>query len=216
MPQVSGDRNLVVAHLARAGAALGAGQERRAVADLDVVDAKLRDDHEAPLLEWPHTTPATTLRGYRMIAAGLRANAHYKLGELDDAAAALERRRALALERYAATRIDEHLRGLGLVEARLADVARDRHDVAGANRWLGLALDRADTWQRRTGVPLHADQLDLLRFAAQLRLDRQLTLALDLPRRLDAAVGKLAAEHDPAFRVEQRWLEIDAALLALP
>ena len=214
IPSVTGDRNLVVAHLARAGAALGAGQARRAVADLDVVDGKLRDDHEAPRLEWPHTTAATTLRGYRMIAAGLRANAHLALGELDAASAALERRRALAVDRLAKSGIDEHLRGLGLVEARLADLARDRHDDAGANRWLGLALDHADALQKRTGVPLHADSLDLLRFAAELRLDRKLTLTLDLPRRLDAAVAKLAAERDPTFRVQQRWLEIYAALLA--
>jgi hypothetical protein len=214
MPLVAGDRNLVVAHLARAGAALGAGQARRAVADLDVVDAKLRDDREAPRLEWPHTTAETTLRGYRMIAAGLRANAHLKLGELDAAAAALEHRRQLAVDRFAAASIDEHLRGLGLVEARLADLSRDRHDVAAANRWLGFALDRADSWQKRTGVPVHSDQLDLLRFAAELRLDRQLQLTLDLPHRLDAAVATLATERDPAYRVQQRWLEIYAALLA--
>ncbi|HEX8953547.1 MAG TPA: hypothetical protein VF945_16940, partial [Polyangia bacterium] len=214
LPSVRGDRNLVVAHLARAGAALGAGQARRAVADLDVVDAKLRDAKEAPRLEWPHTTPQTTLRGYRMIAAGLRANAHLTLGELDRAQAALERRRTLAVERLAATGIDEHLRGLGLVEARLADVARDRRDFAAANRWLGLALAHADAYQKKTGVPLHADQLDLLRFAAELRLDGNLQLGIDLPRRLDDAVARLAAEHDPAFRDQQRWLEIHAALLA--
>ena len=216
MPSVTGARNLVVAHLARAGAALGANQARRAVADLDVVDRRLGDDREAPRLEWPHTSAATTLRAYRMIAAGLRANADLALGELDAASAALERRRALAIDRFAKSGIDEHLRGLGLVEARLADVARDRRDVAGANRWLGFALDRADTWQHRTGVPVNGDQLDLLRFAAELRLDRQLTLTLDLPRRLDGTVAKLASEHDPALRVQQRWLEIYAALVALP
>ncbi|MCA1664767.1 MAG: hypothetical protein LC659_10935 [Myxococcales bacterium] len=76
------------------------------------------------------------MRDYRMIAAGLRANAHLALGDLDAAAAALERRRAVAIDRFVASRIDEHLRGLALVEACLADLARDRHDVAGANRCL--------------------------------------------------------------------------------
>ena len=131
MPPVRGDRNSVVARLARAGAALGAGQPRRAVADLDVVDAALRDDRAAAALEWPHTSPATTLRGYRLIAAGLRANAAPAARRARRRAGALERRRALAVERLAATGLDEHLRGLALVEARLADVARDRHDVAG-------------------------------------------------------------------------------------
>ncbi len=209
-----GERNLVVAHLARAAAALGHGEARKTVADLDVVDQKLADDTLAAALVWPHTTPATTLRGYRLMASGLRANAHLRLGELDRAQTALERRRGLAADRLAATKLDEHLRGLGLVEARLADVAHDRKDAAAANRWLGLALADADAWQKHTGVPLHSDALDLLRFAAELRLDGQLTLTLDLPARLDAAVAKLAVEHDPVFRTQQRWLEVDAALLA--
>ncbi|HEX6836827.1 MAG TPA: hypothetical protein VF334_09660, partial [Polyangia bacterium] len=51
LPSVRGDRNVVVAHLARAGAALGAGQARRAVTDLDVVDGQLKGDREAPALE---------------------------------------------------------------------------------------------------------------------------------------------------------------------
>ena len=210
----AGDRTLVAAHLGRAAAALGKGEARVTVADLDVVDGKLANDAIATALRWPHTTPETTLRGYRLMAAGLRANAHLRLGELDRAQAALERRRALAADRYAATKLDEHLRGLALVEARLADVAHDRQDAAAANHWLGLALDDADAWQRHTGVPLHTDSLDLLRFAAALRLDRQLTLTIDLPARLEATVAKLAAEHDPAFRTQQRWLEVDAALLA--
>ena len=141
-----------------------------------------------------------------------------RLGELDAAAVALERRRTLALQRLGATALDEHLRALGLVEARLADIARDRRDAAGASRWLGLAIDHADAYQRRTGVPLHVDRLDLLRLGAELRLDRQLDLKLDakldLPHRLATAVDNLATARDPAFRVQQRWIEIYAAALA--
>jgi len=214
LPSVHGDRNVVVAHLARAGAALGAGQARRAVADLDVVDGALRDDRAGPALEWPHTTRETTLRGYRLIAAGLRANAHLKLGELAAAQATLERRRALAVERLKSTGLDAHLRGLGLVEARLADVARDRHDVAAANRWLRLALDDTRAYRHKLGLPLLADQLDLIRFAAELRLDGQLQLPLKLGRALNRSVDKMAAAHDAAFRVDQRWFEVYGALLA--
>jgi hypothetical protein len=184
------------------------------VADLDVVDGALRDAAQAPRLEWPHTSAATTLRGYRLIAAGLRANAHLRLGELDAAAAALERRRALAAERLAQTGLDEHVRALALVEARLADLARDRHDAAGATRWVGLALDHVDDYQRKTGVPQLTDRFVLLRIGAELRLDRQLVRELDLPRRLAATVDKLNAERDPAFRDDLRWLEIYAAMLA--
>ena len=214
LPLVHGGRNATVARLARAGAALGAGQARRAVADLDAVDAGLRDAALAPSLRWPHTSAATTLRSYRLIAAGLRANADLRLGELDAAAQALERRRALAVERLEATGLDEHLRSLGLVEARLVDVERDRHDWVAANRWLGLALDHADAYQRRTGVQLRTDQLDLLRLASELRLDHRLTLKLDLPHRLAVTVDRLLAEHDPDLRTDLRWIEIYAAALA--
>ena len=120
-----------------------------------------------PELAWPHTTPAATLRSYRLIATGLRANAHLRLGELDAAQAALERRRTLVAERLAATGLDEHLRALGLVEARLASVARERHDAAGATRWLRLAFHdvhslREEDAGAAAGRPLRA-------FAARLR-----------------------------------------------
>ena len=216
IPTLHGDRNLVVAHLARAGAALGHGDAQRTLSDLDLVDRGLAGDKLADVLVFPHTTPATTLRNYRLMASGLRANAELRLGKLDAAVVTLERRRALAAERYAATAVDEHLRGLALVEARLADVARERHDLAAANHWLGLAYADARAWRKKTGVPLHNDNLDLLRLAADMRLDGQLQIFADLPRRLDHAVGRLAREHDPAFRIQQRWLEVDAALLAPP
>ena len=163
------------------------------MADLDVVDAKLADDHLAAALVWPHTSPSTTMRGYRLMANGLRANAHLRLGELANAQAALERRRGYAAERYAASGVAEHLRGLALVEARLADVAHERKDIAATNHWLDLALADARAWQKKSGTALHADNLDLLRFAADLRLDGQLQLAFDLaaparPRRRAAGL----------------------------
>lgn len=214
LPSLTGERNLVVARLARAGAALGANQPRRALTDLDDVDRQLADVHVTPLLRWPHASPESVARAYRLIASGLRANAHLRLGELAAASSALQRRRTLAAERFAVTGLDEHLRALTLVEARLADVARDRGDVAGSGHWLGLALDHADAYVKKTGVPLHADQLDVLRLAAELRLDRGLELQIDLPRRLADAYDKLLAERDPAFRNQQRWLEIYLAVLA--
>ena len=62
-------------------------------------------------------------------------------------------------------------------------------------------------------MPLHADQLDLLRFAAELYLSTGTKLQLKLPRRMRDAQDKLVASDDPALRVQQRWLEIYLALL---
>ncbi|HEX2571023.1 MAG TPA: hypothetical protein VH877_15795, partial [Polyangia bacterium] len=61
---------------------------------------------------------------------------------------------------------------------------------------------------RRTGVQLHADQLDLLRFAAELSLSTGERLKLKLPHRLREAHDKMAKEQDPSFRGQQRWFEI--------
>ena len=140
MPPVTGDRNLVVAHLARAGAALGAGHPRRAVADLDLVDRQAAATIRGAGTSSGRTpSPATTLRGYRLIAAGLRANAHLVLGELDCGrggarAAARARHRSLRRERHRrapARAWHSSRRGWPIV-------ARDRHDVPAANRWLAL------------------------------------------------------------------------------
>jgi hypothetical protein len=212
-------RNRVVARLARAGAALGVSDARRALADLDVVDEKLGESRVQRELRWAHTRPAAVLRSYRLIASGLRANGHLKLGQLEQAGRALEQRRALLAARFDESKLDEHLRALTLVEARLADVAHDRGDGAAAVKWLKLALGHADDYVKKTGVPLHGDQLDLLRFAAELRLDPALRaqgvkLQLKLGERLRTAHDKLVRERDPSFREQQRWFEIYTALFA--
>jgi hypothetical protein len=201
-------RNQVVVRLARAAAALGAGQPRRALTDLDFVDRRLVDRRLRSSLTWPHTPVDEVLRAYQLIAAGLRANVHYSLGELEAASRALEVRRALAELRLARSKQDEHLRALTLIEARLADLSRDRGDHVAAVKWVKSALGHADEYVRRTGVPLHNDQLDLLRFAAELSLSTGQRLKLKLPHRLREAHDKMAKEQDPTFRGQQRWFEI--------
>ncbi len=204
----SGDaHNRVVARLARAAATLGAKQPRRALADLEFVDGQLADPRVLGTLKWPHTTPEAVERGYRLIASGLRANAHLALGELDGAAGALETRQRLAQARLTQSGIDEHLHALTLVEARLAEVAHDRRQPDEAARWLRAALGHADQYVQQTGVGLVADQLDVLRLGAELALAGG-KLDVDLPSRLGQAFDKMVAEHDPAFRIQQRWFEV--------
>ena len=177
------------------------------------LDRLLADPALVATLKWPHTAPDAVERGYKLIASGLRANAHLALGELDPAARALEIRAQLAEARLAKSGLDEHLRALALVEARLGDVARDRKKPDEAARWLSAALDHADQYLQKTGVPLTADQLDVLRLGAELALATGQKLKQELPARVKQAFDKLVSERDPAFRAHERWFEVYLALL---
>ena len=69
----------------------GADQPRRALADLDDVDGKLADPTlQAHARAGRTPRPTRCCARYRIIAAGLRANAHRAVGELDGAQRALE------------------------------------------------------------------------------------------------------------------------------
>ena len=214
---VDGERNLVVAHLARAGAALGA-------------------DQRAPRGRRPRRRRCQAAR--RPARRRARLAAHHA-GD-DAARLSPHRRRACAPTPTCASASSTPRRprssvvagspssaspppaststcaALGLVEARLADVARDRHDVAGANRWLGLALDRRRRLPAQDRRAAARRQLDLLRLAADLRLDGQLTqLAARICR--TASTSPSATWPPRATRLPRRTsagLEIDAAALA--
>jgi hypothetical protein len=192
---------------------LGANQPQRAIDDVAAVETGLGDERLAKVLEWPHVAPEETLRSYRLIAAGLRGKAHRRLGDLAGAERALEARQALVKQRLDRTGVDEHLRALALVEAQLADVARERGDAKRAADWIKKALAHSDEFVKRTGVPLDADQLDLLWLATELRLATGQKLGFNLKKRLREAHDKLIALKDPALRSHQRWLEIYLAIL---
>src|SRR5690606_19981416 len=116
-----GLRNRLVVRLARCAAALGAGQPQRALEDLDTVDRDLATPAVQATLSWAHATPRYVQRSYRIIAAGLRANAETQLGRLDTAARALEQRRSLFLEQFAESDRDEDIRAVTLAEMLLAE-----------------------------------------------------------------------------------------------
>ena len=207
-------RNRLVARLGRAAAALGAGLPGRALEDLDLVDKGLNDPSLTADLRWPHSEPEQVLRTYRLLAAGLRANACLELGEFEAAGQALQVRRALFLERLADSDRDEHLREVALVEARLADNAAARNDLRDAGRWVGLALDHADKLVDRTHGNVDPDQLAVVKLAAELGARAHAPLSFDLSRRLHQTNEGLAARGDPAWRSYQRWFEIYLTLLS--
>jgi len=208
--------NLLRVRLARCAAALGARQPQRALADLDVVDRELKTPAVLETLRWPHATAEQVHRSYRLIAAGLRANAQFRLGKLDDASQALQARRALFLEQLSGAIRDEDVRALSLAETHLAANAMSREDPQQAARWLAAALEHADTLVERTHVPADPGQLDVLWFAAELHTSAKARLAFDLPKRLDQAQRMLERRRNPAWRSYKAWFEIYRALMMDP
>ncbi|WP_164018553.1 PD40 domain-containing protein [Pyxidicoccus trucidator] len=216
-PQDSeGLRNRLVVRLARCAAELGAGKTQRAVEDLDIVDRELATPAVQATLTGRHATPEHTQRSYRIIAAGLRANAETRLGHLDAAARALEQRRALFLEQFDETDRDEDIGAVTLAELRLAENAVDRHDTAQAARWLGKAIAHADTLMERTHAPVYAGQLNALWFAAQLHAEGNTQLPFDVPKRLAQAHRSLIDQRNPSWRSYLAWFEVYLALGANP
>ncbi|MFL5346531.1 MAG: hypothetical protein ACJ8AT_17265 [Hyalangium sp.] len=213
---VEGLRNRLVVRVARCAAELGAGQPQRTLQDLDTVDRDVADPAVQATLSGSHATPQHVQRSYRIIAAGLRANAEAQLGHLDAAAHALEQRRALFLERFAESDRDEDVGAVTLAEMRLAENAVDRQDTAQAARWLGQAIAHADTLVDRTHAPVDAGQLDVLWFAAQLHSEGNTQLPFDVPKRLGQAQRSLIDQKDPSWRAYRAWFEIYLALGASP
>nr|WP_246357362.1 hypothetical protein [Pyxidicoccus fallax] len=211
-----GLRNRLVVRLARGAAALGAGLPRRTLEDLDDVDRDLATPAVRETLKWAHASPEHARRSYRLIAAGLRANAETKLGRLDAAARALEQRRALFLEQFDETDRDEDIGAVTLAELRLAENAVDRQDSAQAARWLGMAIAHADTLRERTHTPVYSGQLDVLWFAAQLHSDGNTRMPFDVLGRVGQAHQSLVDQRTPSWRSYRAWFEIYLALGANP
>jgi hypothetical protein len=206
-------RNWLVVRLARAASAVGAGQPRRALEDLDVIEPRLDDAAVVAAVAFDYGTPEAAQRSYRAIVAGLRANADRGLGDLASAAVALERRRALFAERLAKSERDDDVRALMLVELRLAENATQRKDIPAASKWLGVALDHADSLVERTHAGLDVDQLRALWFGAQINALDGAAVTFDVPKRLSEAQQKVVAARDPAYRAYARWFEIYLAMM---
>ncbi|RYZ43480.1 MAG: hypothetical protein EOO71_03210 [Myxococcaceae bacterium] len=209
---VEGLRNRLVVRMSRSAAALGAGQPQQALDDLDQVERELTLPDVRATLSQARATPRQVQRAYGIIAAGLRANAATRLGRLDDAARALERRRALFLEQFDETDRDEDVRAATLAELQLAENAVDRQDPALAARWLGKALEHADALKERTHAPVDVGQLDVLWFAAQLQAQEGTRMPFDAPQRMGQARRTLIEQRDPVWRAYRAWFDIYLAL----
>ncbi len=215
LPRLSVPRNVLAAHFGRATAALGAGQPEKTLAEIAAIDRGLADPALAASLGGrSHASPAQALRRDLSIAAGLRANADFRLGRPADAARALEARRRLMLDRLAAGGQDDDLRALALVDSRLAGGADESGDASAAARWVADALERADDLAGRTHAPVEPAQLDVLWIAAAIGSLDHAPLPFDLHARLERSFRDLAARRDPVWRAYERWFEIWLTLTA--
>jgi hypothetical protein len=207
-------RSRFVVRVGHAAAAVGAGDPARALADLDVIDARLGDPKLGEKLAWPHATAPHVVQAYRLIAEGLRANASRQLGRLDAEAQAIAARCAILDDQLRESGRDEVVQARMLAEAQLALNASERHDPAGAGSWLAKALADGDDLHRRAlGVSDRA-QLDVVWLAAALTVQMGAPLVSDLSKRLEKAMVEMGARHEPWVRRYQAWFEIYGVLVA--
>ncbi len=206
-------RNRFVARVARAAAEVGASEPARALDDLRTVEERLGDLKFATALLWPHASVEHVVRSYRLMTAGLRANADRQLGRLDDEARAISERRSLLEARFVQTKRAEFERETMLAEAELSLNAGDRQDAGAASSWLRQALARADDLRARVHGVYDQDQLDVLWLAAHLSISMHAELVPDLPKRLAAASAELDRRHEPALGSYARWFEVYEPLL---
>lgn len=209
-------RNRVVQRLSRSAAALGAGHPERTLAELDLLEADLnRPAIQAALRpRGGHASSAQTLQTFRLMAAGLRANAHTQQDELEAAHQALSGKRALLRAKAHETGLPEDLRALTLAALQLAENAVDRQDMAQAARYLGEALGSADALSALSQAPVDPVQLNVLWFAAQLQSTGAVVLPFDVAARLSQAHQALASlpRHHPARRTYPAWVGMYLAL----
>lgn len=206
-PGGAGARNRITVRLARAAAALGAGKPQRALDDLAEVDRGLADRAVGAELRWANSTKEQVLRGYRLIASGLRANAQAQLGQVEQAERSLQERRRLYAEQLAESGRAEDAHALSLVEARLASAARARGAGEESARWLAAALESADGALVRSGAAVDAEELAVLWLAADVEATTRAKLAFDLPKRLRGALKAIQARGDGRLRGYEGWLE---------
>jgi Tol biopolymer transport system component len=211
-------RNRLVRWLARAAAAVAAGQPAHALADLDRLDRALADAGERRALDWPDTPSDEVRETYDPLRLGLRGQAERALGRSDEARRTLGRRHQLLLDRARRRGYDADLLELSEAEAQLADLERQRGDGAAAAAWATQALARADQYADKTRTPMDDAQLRALAFAAELCVvggAPTSAFGFDVRARLVNAFETLARTRDPARREIRVRIGVYLTLLTL-
>ena len=184
LPSASGERNPFTTRLGRAASSLGEGKPVEALADLDAAEpliAAQKPDSQA---------------AYRILVAGLRAQAQAQAGDFGAALRAESARRDLLQKRYEKAKLDEDLLDLALSEAQMAGWSWRGKDAAAAAAHLEAAFARADQWSQSTGTQVFPLGLDLLDAAARLHFEG-VEARVDLAARLKAAQDCLSRLRNP-------------------
>ena len=205
-------RNRYVVRLGRAAAAVGAGKPQVTLDEVSDLEKRLDDPRVAAELASPHVTPEQAAAAYRTLTEGLRANASAALGQLDVNAAALLAQHTLIEARFTSSNRDEDLRALTLLETRLSENARLRHDWRLVAHWIALALQHADSRAARIRAEIDVDQLRVLWFAASFATLDHGTLPFDWRQRVSDAQRAIVKQRGHALRSYERWFEIFLAM----
>lgn len=214
-----GARNRLTTQIGWAAALLAAGQPAPALEHVGSADNLLGAGGTVPL-DGPYgrLRPPAGTQAFDdgLLLDGLRAQAHFALGQLAEAATAMTRRRdglALRLERG---KLDEDRLDLASAEAQLALYAYRRKQDGDALGHLDAALRYWDAWSAATGTPIEATGLAILAGYADLHLFGGVGLArlgFDLPARLRASYTQLGRVRNPLWEPMRLRFEMYLTLM---
>jgi hypothetical protein len=214
------DRNRVVFRLARAAAALSAGEPALALRELDAVGGAITDEKTRTALgtAWPGVAPEEVTATYELLRLGVRGQAERALGRLTAADHSFAEREKLLAARYQRHAFDDDRLALSRLAAQRAELAYAQHHAQDAARFAADALSHADAWAQKTATPLADAQLSALTLAAELVVRggvQSRDFSFDLAARLRDAFDHLASTRNPARTHIRRRFGIYLTLLGL-
>ncbi len=214
-------RDRYTALLGRGAAALLAGKAKDAARDLAEASALLERDPTVVVVPVRRATDLPpdrdAMRTHRVLLAGLRAEAHHRLGELDAASREQARRRDLLAARYKDFQADEDLLALGESEAHLGQYAVERHLPDEALLRYEAALHAAQSFSDKSGTAIHALRMAVLSDLVTLRLadPKRRKGHVDLEREIGALLELFGRHPNPDWSQARSRLTRDLAALVL-
>jgi hypothetical protein len=220
-PAPEGPRNRLLARVGWGAAKLAAGDAAGALEQIGAAEKILAagapPPWEGPYRRYRPLAPATAA-DYDLLLAGLRAQAHFKAGQLAEAERAMTRRRDGLAARLSRTELDEDRLDLAGAEAQLGLYAHRLGRPERALERVEAALRQWDRWSESTNTPVEDTGLAILAAYAEVHIYGKLPLArlkLDLPGRVQAMVTRLNEVRNPLWEPMRERLALYLALLNL-
>ncbi|MCG8423415.1 MAG: hypothetical protein MJE77_36405 [Proteobacteria bacterium] len=213
--------NRIKVRLGVAASALSAGQFTLAVQQIGELESlvssagRLRPDRP----EFGIVRDNTALfgpRDYRILFAGMRAQAHRGMNNFPAAMKAMERRRELLASRFEQANTDEDLLELARVHYHLAEYSFKRGAGQKARQHVERGLAYSRDYNTRTGSGVNEVGLRLLQAYAELHIyggiDLQ-TYALDLKEQLAVAYEFICKHPSPNWAADRFLFELYLTML---